>query len=302
VIDHENPLESKVRLESCPKAGGVHFQVWAPAARTVEVVWERSGTEAAVVFLSRAEHGYFRGMVLQMQAGHRYRYRVDGAGPFPDPASRYQPDGVHGPSEVVDAGRFSWSDAAWRGIALEDAVIYELHVGTFSEFGTFAAVTERLPQMVDLGVTAIELMPVADFPGQRNWGYDGVSLFAPARCYGRPDDLRRLVDEAHRLGLAVLLDVVYNHLGPDGNYLPTFSPHYFSNRHQNACSPGKESCPRCPTTLVPRPRRVPGGSRQVRLRRGSSGGWPESWSRSCRPDPAGTEPRHDDEAIPKVFL
>lgn len=215
--------------------GGVRFKVWAPAARTVEVVLERGG---AIVPLARTEDGYFCGLVPGVQAGDRYRYRVDGAGPFPDPASRYQPEGVHGPSEVVDASRFAWSDAAWRGHALDEAIIYELHVGTFSPAGTFAGVMERLPQLADLGVTAIELMPVADFPGRRNWGYDGVSLFAPARCYGRPDDLRRLVDRAHQLGLAVLLDVVYNHLGPDGNYLGAFSPYYFSKRHPTAWGDG----------------------------------------------------------------
>src|SRR5262249_2936425 len=126
------------------------------------------------------------------------------------------------------------TDVEWRGLSREDLIVYELHVGTFSPAGTFAGVTERLPELVKLGVTAIELMPVADFPGRRNWGYDGVSLFAPTRCYGQPDDLRRLVDEAHRLGLAVLLDVVYNHLGPDGNYLGVYSPYYSSQKHSNA--------------------------------------------------------------------
>src|SRR5262249_26815288 len=150
--------------------------------------------------------------------GDRYRYAVDGRGPLPDPASRFQPEGVHGPSEIVDPTQFAWADGGWRGPGVEDLVVYELHVGTFSPQGTFVGGTERPPYLCDLGVTAVELMPVADFAGARSWGYDGVDLFAPSRNYGRPDDLRRLVDEAHRLGLAVLLDVVYNHFGPVGNY------------------------------------------------------------------------------------
>src|SRR5262249_42242252 len=133
---------------------------------------------------------------------------------------------------------FAWTDAAWRGIAPDHLVIYELHVGAFSPAGTFEGVTERLPVLAELGVTAIELMPVADFPGRRNWGYDGVALFAPARCYGTPDDLRRLVNEAHRLGLDVFLDVVYNHLGPDGNYTGVYSPYYFTSRHRSPWGDG----------------------------------------------------------------
>jgi len=160
-------------------------------------------------------------------------YLLDGAGPYPDPCSRFQPQGVHGPSSVVDPAAFEWSDRDWRGVPLERAVIYELHAGTFTPAGTFAGVTERLPDLADLGVTVVELMPVADFPGSRNWGYDGVSLFAPSRQYGTPDDLRRLVDAAHGLGLAVLLDVVYNHFGPDGAYSTVFSPFYRSSRHQS---------------------------------------------------------------------
>jgi maltooligosyltrehalose trehalohydrolase len=208
-------------------ASGTRFRVWAPTRPRVEVVLE-SGTHR----LTRAADGTFVGVVAGAHAGNRYRYRLDGEGPYPDPASRFQPDGVHGASEIVDASRFEWSDAGWRGVALEDLVLYELHVGTFTPSGTFAGVIERLPYLRDFGVTAIELMPVADFPGARNWGYDGVALFAPARCYGRPDDLRRLVDAAHQLELGVILDVVYNHLGPDGNYLGCFSPYYFSKRHQ----------------------------------------------------------------------
>jgi maltooligosyltrehalose trehalohydrolase len=182
--------------------------------------------------LTRQRDGTFVGFVPGVGAKTRYWYRLDGEGPFPDPVSRYQPEGVHGPSQVVDPLGFRWSDARWRGIGLPELVVYELHVGTFTPRGTFAAAAERLPALRELGVTAIELMPVADWPGTRNWGYDGVALFAPARRYGSPDDLRQLVDRAHRLGIAVLLDVVYNHVGPDGAYLATFSPHYFSPRHR----------------------------------------------------------------------
>jgi maltooligosyltrehalose trehalohydrolase len=171
-------------------------------------------------------------------AGTRYFYRLPDGSRRPDPASRFQPEGVHGPSEVVDPGAFAWTDAAWRGLQPRDLVIYELHTGTFSPSGDFRGVRERLGRLKDLGVTAVELMPVADFPGRRNWGYDGVDLFAPARCYGRPDDLRALVDAAHGLGLAVLLDVVYNHLGPDGAYLSAFSPYYFTDRHQSPWGAG----------------------------------------------------------------
>jgi maltooligosyltrehalose trehalohydrolase len=213
------------------QASGVRFRVWAPEHCQVELCVESAGL-AATHALSRDDAGFFHGFVKGLATGDLYRFRLDGEGPFPDPASRFQPLGVHGPSEVIDPSTFRWQDAGWRGVPLEGAVIYELHVGTFTGAGTFAGAAEKLPHLVDLGVTAIELMPVADFPGSRNWGYDGVSLFAPARCYGRPDDLRRLVDEAHRFGLGVLLDVVYNHFGPDGAYWGLFSPHYFSTAHQ----------------------------------------------------------------------
>jgi maltooligosyltrehalose trehalohydrolase len=176
--------------------------------------------------------GYFAVHVMGVKPGARYMYRIDGGDPRPDPASRFQPDGVHGPSQVVDPTTFRWADTSWRGIALVEAVIYELHVGTATDAGTFEALIARLDDLRDLGVTAIELMPVADFPGERNWGYDGVCLFAPARAYGGPEGLRRLVNAAHARGLAVILDVVYNHLGPDGNYLREFSQAYFTDRHK----------------------------------------------------------------------
>ena len=219
----------KPSVGAWPEGEGVRFRVWAPEARTVEVVLERPGGTAQ--HLERLADGTFSGLVRSARAGDRYRYRVSNGGPFPDPASRFQPEGIHGPSEIIDPAAFSWSDAHWHNLPRADLVLYELHVGTFTAAGTFAAAQERLAALADLGVNAIELMPVADFPGRRNWGYDGVDLFAPARCYGRPDDLRRLVDAAHGLGLAVLLDVVYNHLGPDGNYTGVYSPYYVSKKH-----------------------------------------------------------------------
>lgn len=218
-------------LGATSEPGGVRFRVWAPERHEVELRVETAGREATHALRKDAD-GFFGALVAGLGPGDLYRFRLDGEGPFPDPASRFQPHGVHGPSEVVDPSTFAWSDAGWRGVPLEALVTYELHVGTFSPAGTFAGVVEKLPHLVDLGVTALELMPLADFPGARNWGYDGASLFAPARAYGRPDDLRRLVDEAHRLGLGVLLDVVYNHFGPDGAYCGLFSPHYFSKVHE----------------------------------------------------------------------
>jgi maltooligosyltrehalose trehalohydrolase len=182
--------------------------------------------------------GTFGALVADAKAGDRYRYEIDGGSTFPDPASRFQPEGVHGPSEIVDPRRFPWTDGGWTGVPRNDLVLYELHVGTFTPEGTFAAAARRLPYLARLGVTAVELMPVADFPGARNWGYDGVDLFAPARCYGTPDDLRRFMNAAHASDLAVVLDVVYNHLGPEGNYLSVFSPYYFSDTHANPWGQG----------------------------------------------------------------
>jgi maltooligosyltrehalose trehalohydrolase len=183
--------------------------------------------------LTPMDEGIFTLTYHGASSGDLYEYQLDGKGPFPDPASRYQPRGVHGPSAIVDPRSFAWSDQGWKGVPLERAIIYELHVGTFTDAGTFEGVTERLPYLANLGVTVLELMPIADFPGARNWGYDGASLFAPSRAYGTPDELRRLVDTAHRLGLAVILDVVYNHFGPDGAYACVFSPLYFSTRHRS---------------------------------------------------------------------
>ncbi len=214
-----------------PEQDGVYFRVWATNAGHVDLMLYEGQREAGVFALAPEGDGYFAGQVAGIEAGARYMYRLDSGDPRPDPASRYQPDGVHTVSQVVDPAAFAWTDAGWRGIPLEEAIIYELHVGTATDVGTFDALIERLDDLRDLGVTTIELMPVADFPGERGWGYDGVCLFAPARAYGGPDALRRLVDAAHARGLAVLLDVVYNHLGPDGNYLRQFSLEYFTDRH-----------------------------------------------------------------------
>jgi maltooligosyltrehalose trehalohydrolase len=216
---------------------GTRFTVWAPNAHRVEVVIE-DGPHAGTLALQPDANGVHTGFGREVPAGTRYWFRLDGGNPLPDPYSRYQPDGPHGPSEVIDPAAFDWTDGAWQGLTIEGLVVYELHVGTMASPGTFEAVRRQLPELRRLGVTAIEIMPVADTPGERNWGYDGVNLFAPNHNYGRPDDLRRLVDDAHRHGLGVILDVVYNHLGPDGNYLHAFSSDYFTARHQTPWGDG----------------------------------------------------------------
>ena len=208
--------------------GETLFRVWAPQAGAVEVVFEDS--QEAPLALKRDADGYFTGATSARVS--LYKYRVDGTGPWPDPCSRFQPQGVHGPSMIVDPAAFKWSDAQWRGVRLHGQVIYELHVGTFTPEGTLDAAAEKLRYLRELGITMIEVMPVAECPGRWNWGYDGVQLFAPYHVYGDHEALKRFVDRAHALGLAVILDVVYNHLGPDGNYLRCFSPHYFSTRHK----------------------------------------------------------------------
>jgi maltooligosyltrehalose trehalohydrolase len=208
--------------------GGVHFRVWAPVRRAVEVVPE-GGKPAP---LAPEGGGYFSGLACGLRAGARYRYRLDGDTLRPDPASRFQPEGPHGPSEVIDPGRFRWTDAGWRGVAIAGQVLYELHVGTFTPEGTWAAAARELARLAELGVTCLEVMPIAEFPGRFGWGYDGVDLYAPTRLYGAPDELRAFVDRAHALGLGVILDVVYNHLGPDGNYLRDFAPSYFTDRYE----------------------------------------------------------------------
>lgn len=209
-------------------AQGVSFRVWAPKCRDVEVVIGGKSQR-----LQPEPGGYFHGICADARDGDRYGFRLDhGDQVFPDPASRYQPEGPHGPSQVVDPSVFRWADSGWKGVTRAGQVIYEMHIGTFTPEGTWAAAMERLPHLVDVGITLLELMPVADFSGEFGWGYDGVNMFAPCRLYGTPDDLRRFVDRAHSLGLGVVLDVVYNHFGPDGNYLGQFSSHYVASRHK----------------------------------------------------------------------
>ena len=213
---------------------GVRVRVCAPGATTVRVHLE----EMPPVDMAQVEADVFETYLPGARAGDRYRMQRDGHEPWPDPYSRWQPEGVHGPSMLIDPDAFAWTDAAWRGVPRHRLVIYELHVGTFTPEGTFAAAAERLADLVDLGITAIELMPVAAFPGARNWGYDGAALFAPSERYGHPDDMRALVDRAHALGLAVMLDVVYNHLGPDGAYLGAWMPTIFTDRHASTWGRG----------------------------------------------------------------
>jgi maltooligosyltrehalose trehalohydrolase len=208
-------------------SSGVDFRVWAPKRTTVEVVFDE---ELRRVTLEPDGGGYFRGNAHGARAGTRYRFRLDGGERlFPDPASRSQPDGPHGASMVVDAGAFKWTDSEWRGVPPTGNVAYELHVGTFTPDGTWAGAQRELAELAKLGVTLLEVMPIAEFPGRFGWGYDGVDLFAPTRLYGTPDDVRRFVDAAHALEIGVILDVVYNHFGPDGNYLSEFSDTYVRN-------------------------------------------------------------------------
>ncbi|MBI2491764.1 MAG: malto-oligosyltrehalose trehalohydrolase [Candidatus Rokubacteria bacterium] len=209
------------------------FRVWAPRCRAVDVALE--GRPPAP--MTAGADGLFEATLPRVAPGARYRYRLDGARHRPDPASRWQPEGVHGSSAVVDPGRFVWTDDGFRGHALADLVLYELHVGAFTPEGTFEAIVPRLPALADLGVTALELMPVAEFPGSRDWGYDGVHLWAPQSTYGGPRGLRRLVDACHAGGLSVLLDAVYNHLGPEGNYLAEYGP-YVTERVETPWGPG----------------------------------------------------------------
>jgi maltooligosyltrehalose trehalohydrolase len=215
--------------------GGVHFRVWAPRRQQVAVVIEtdvRPEAPALTVMLMPEGNGYFSGVVPSAGAGTFYRYRLEEeAGVYPDPVSRFQPYGPHGPSQIVDPNAFQWTDHQWPGVRLEGQVIYEMHLGTFTPEGTWEAASRELQELADAGMTLIEVMPIADFVGRFGWGYDGVDLFAPSRLYGSPDDCRRFVDRAHALGLGVILDVVYNHVGPDGNYLAHFSADYFTERY-----------------------------------------------------------------------
>ena len=214
-----------------------HFRVWAPKAQRVDLVLEGSAAKTpgqTFQGLEAEENGYFSG-AAKAGAGDRYRFRVNNNF-YPDPASRFQPDGPHGLSCIVDPARFQWSDSQWPGPAaagLKGQVIYEMHIGTFTKEGTWRAASQQLEELARIGITVIEMMPVADFPGRFGWGYDGVDLFAPSHLYGTPDDLRAFVDRAHSLGLGVILDVVYNHFGPDGNYLGAFSDDYLTRGNEN---------------------------------------------------------------------
>jgi len=224
-----SPTEPPLAYGAQLSRGGCHFIVWAPDHAAVSVVVEGRRHP-----LGRADDGTHAGEVAGIAAGARYGFAFGTDDKvLPDPSSRSQPDGPHGLSAVVDPTAFAWTDADWRGIELAGQVIMEIHVGTFTEGGTWAAAAERLPDLVDVGVTVIEMMPVNDFPGRFGWGYDGVGLYAPVALYGEPDDLRRFVDRAHALGIAVILDVVYNHLGPDGNFLPQFGKAIFHDRRND---------------------------------------------------------------------
>jgi maltooligosyltrehalose trehalohydrolase len=211
-----------------------HFRVWAPKAREVDVVVEGGAASEPVVYpLTSEAGGYFSGAV-NVGADSRYRFRLNADKKFyPDPASRSQPEGPHGPSCVVDPRQFRWSDTNWPGVKSKGQIIYEVHIGTFTKEGTWRAAAEQLAELARIGITVIEMMPVAEFPGKFGWGYDGVDLFASSHLYGTPDDLRTFIDRAHSLGLAVILDVVYNHFGPDGNYLGIFSDDYLVREKEN---------------------------------------------------------------------
>jgi maltooligosyltrehalose trehalohydrolase len=227
------PIGAEVR-----PGAGTHFRVWAPRRRKVAVVLEQSPAaprEQMVFALTSERDGYFSGMVPEARAGSLYRFQVDDDSKlYPDPASRFQPQGPHGPSQVIDPTKYRWQDGVWPGIRATGQVLYEMHIGTFTRAGTWEAASRELPELANAGITVVEIMPVADFPGRFGWGYDGVNLFAPTRLYGEPDDMRQFVDRAHAAGLGVILDVVYNHLGPDGNYLKIFAEEYFTDRYKNA--------------------------------------------------------------------
>jgi maltooligosyltrehalose trehalohydrolase len=212
-------------------AGEVRFRLWAPGAREVELVLHDNPEEPRLLKMGALPGGWYELVTHEARAGSRYRYRIDGKQEMPDPASRANPDDIHGPSEVIDPLAYEWDDEAWRGRPWNEAALYELHVGTFSPEGTFAGAEKKLGHLVELGITVIELMPIADFPGKRGWGYDGVLQFAPEAAYGRPEELKSFIAAAHRHGLAVMLDVVYNHFGPEGNYLHLYAPEFFTDRH-----------------------------------------------------------------------
>jgi maltooligosyltrehalose trehalohydrolase len=227
--DHSRRLPIGAEVQ---RDGSTHFRVWAPEPRTIQLLVEPRRGACRSVELRRETGGYYSASVDGVSAGDRYRYRLDGEA-CADPAARFQPDGPFGPSEIVDPRAFTWTDGRWRGVTLEGQVFYEMHVGTFTREGTWRSAMSRLPDLADVGVTILEVMPVSEFPGRFGWGYDGVFPYAPTRLYGSPDDFRAFVDFAHSLNLAVILDVVYNHLGPDGCVFRKYSRGYFTTRYQN---------------------------------------------------------------------
>jgi malto-oligosyltrehalose trehalohydrolase len=209
-------------------SGAVRFRIYAPSVNSVQLSLEKDGV---LLDMAALGDGWFEVETPLAFTGTRYRFRLPDGSEVPDPGSRYQPEDVHGPSEVIDPNGFSWQDAGWRGRPWHEAILYELHIGTFTKEGTFRTAIEQLKQVAELGVTAIELMCLADFAGNRNWGYDGVLLYAPDSAYGRPEDMKAFIDAAHALGVMVILDVVYNHLGPEGNYIPKYFPQMLTDRH-----------------------------------------------------------------------
>jgi len=227
---HDMQFGAQVRLD-----GSIRFRLWGPGASAVGLCLQGSRADLP---MSSVGDGWYELVTREARAGSGYQFRIDGGQLVPDPASRFQPEGVHGVSEVIDPDFYDWKDSNWHGRPWEEAVIYELHTGTFSPEGTFAGAERKLDYLVDLGVTAVELMPVSAFPGQRNWGYDGVLPFSPASAYGRPDDLKRFIDTSHSKNLMVFLDVVYNHFGPEGNYLPLYAPQFFTDRHKTPWGQG----------------------------------------------------------------
>ena len=219
---HDMPFGASVL-----KDGGVRFRLWAPAAKNVDLCIAEKYFP-----MKAAGDGWYECVHPDAAAGTLYKYRIDARQLVPDPASRFQPQDVDGPSEVIAASQYKWTDDRWRSRPWPETVVYELHVGTFTPEGTYAGVASKLKQLADTGITAIELLPLSDFAGKRNWGYDGVLPYAPDSAYGRPEDLKKLIEAAHKTGLMVFLDVVYNHFGPKGNYLSVYSPQFFTEKHK----------------------------------------------------------------------
>jgi maltooligosyltrehalose trehalohydrolase len=229
MIERKLPIGAEVQT-----AGGVHFRVWAPQRKEVRIILEDGPGSPATIALAAEAGGYFSGIAPKAAPGTVYRFELDEDNAhYPDPASRFQPDGPHGPSRVVDGSKFEWTDKAWPGVKLEGQILYEIHIGTFTKDGNWKAAAEQLEELAAAGITCVEIMPVADFPGRFGWGYDGVNLFAPSWLYGEPDDFRAFIDKAHSVGIGVILDVVYNHFGPDGNYLKCFAEDYFTEKYVN---------------------------------------------------------------------